>query len=84
MHERLDRPWRKRMRKRLWRKQKHCRWCKRRFDEPVKTTQTGMPIWVIGQFWPTLDHVKPLGQGGTNLQSNLTLACSKCNHDRNL
>ena len=29
---------------------------------------------------PTLDHVVPLGEGGTNHFRNLVIACRRCNH----
>lgn len=30
----------------------------------------------------TLEHLKPLSDGGTNKRSNLTLCCSACNNER--
>jgi 5-methylcytosine-specific restriction endonuclease McrA len=59
-----------RMRERLYRRQKHCRWCGATFDKPP---------WKTGDCYPTLDHIKPLSRGGRNIRGNLTLACARCN-----
>lgn len=83
LHPRLGRSWRQRMRKRLYKTIRRCHWCKTPFDEPVAfSEERGYPIWTTGQRFPTLDHIVPLGQGGHNRRSNLTLACKPCNSDR--
>jgi 5-methylcytosine-specific restriction endonuclease McrA len=81
MEERLGESWRKRMRKRLFRKQKCCRWCGAKFDEPDRF-EGSMPVWATGQRFPTIDHITPLAQGGGNSRGNLTLSCEPCNHTR--
>lgn len=40
------------------------------------------PIGIIGPARPTLDHVVPLSDGGTNAQTNLALAHESCNEKR--
>jgi len=30
----------------------------------------------------TLDHIRPLGKGGTNDYHNMALACYRCNHKK--
>jgi len=82
MLNRLGEAWRKRMRRRLWRKQKHCRWCSVAFDEPFRMDGSD-PIWAAGSLFPTIDHVVPLSENGSNKRSNLTLACEDCNDTRN-
>lgn len=37
---------------------------------------------VIGETYPTLDHVIPAADGGKFTMSNLVLACYSCNHIR--
>jgi hypothetical protein len=32
--------------------------------------------------WPTLDHVIPKSEGGTNSADNLVACCRRCNHTR--
>lgn len=32
-----------------------------------------------GDTFPTIDHIRPLGLGGTNTITNLRLLCTKCN-----
>lgn len=62
-----------RMRARLYKRIKRCRWCGRLFDRPP---------WRRGMLYPTLDHIRPLALGGKNIRSNLTLACEECNTRR--
>jgi 5-methylcytosine-specific restriction endonuclease McrA len=35
---------------------------------------------IPGPTYPTIEHIIPVALGGTNITSNLTLACYKCNH----
>lgn len=53
-------------RRRLLAQDPRCRWC-----GCALTFETS-----------TLDHVVPLGRGGTNRRDNLVLACSPCNQRR--
>lgn len=32
--------------------------------------------------WLTIDHVVPLGKGGTNRENNLITLCKKCNQEK--
>lgn len=45
----------------------HCCYCRVRFTEEVP---------------PTIEHVKPASQGGSNQIKNLRLACNACNNER--
>lgn len=31
---------------------------------------------------PTIDHIRPLSKGGSNLKSNLIACCEKCNNSK--
>jgi hypothetical protein len=38
----------------------------------------------IGDNMPTIEHIIPLSNGGSNHKSNLKVICRACNHARNL
>lgn len=40
-------------------------------------------MWVDGMIFPSIEHIVPLSEGGTNFRSNLTLVCSKCQNETN-
>ncbi len=59
-------------RRRLLQKDPHCRWCGRYVEEKA---------W-CREMQATLEHVIPLGRGGSNGPDNLALACLPCNDKR--
>lgn len=84
IHPRLSESWRLNRRKKLYKTQKRCHWCKVEFDEPIDYTEgRGYPRWIAGQNYPTIEHIVPLSEGGTNSNPNTTLACLACNSGRN-
>ena len=54
------------VKRRLWWASPHCRLCGR----------------ALTLAEATVDHVIPLGRGGSNGTDNLTLVCVSCNHDK--
>lgn len=55
-----------RARRRLYRKHKHCHWCR-----------TPLSFWQA-----TINHIIPLSKGGLDQDNNRVIACEPCNHDR--
>jgi hypothetical protein len=51
---------------RLLAKDPHCHWCRAKLDAASAT----------------VEHLVPLGRGGSNRVDNLALACKKCNEER--
>lgn len=51
----------------LWQKSKDCFFCKRRIESFSEAS---------------IEHVIPLGKGGSNRMNNLALSHEKCNHER--
>ncbi len=52
--------------RRLWLKNPHCHWCKRKLEKDEAT----------------VDHVIPLARGGLDNHNNKVLACGNCNQAR--
>jgi 5-methylcytosine-specific restriction endonuclease McrA len=45
-----------------------------------------VPCWVCGEHVPfeeaTLEHIQPLGEGGSSHAENLAISHARCNHQR--
>lgn len=66
----------KNKRKRLWRKQGgKCHYCGTATVEPSSGG--------AADDWATLDHLVPMSEGGSHDESNLVMACYRCNQRRN-
>lgn len=65
---------RRSMRARLLREKPFCVWCGRDLRKCATDDWQSYPANL-----PTIEHLKPLSQGGTNEYENLALACSGCN-----
>lgn len=47
-----------------------------------------VPCWMCGEHVPpaeaTLEHIKPLSEGGSSHQENLAISHARCNHQRHM
>ena len=59
------------IRSELLRQDPHCMWCGKYFDR--------IPVWAGVKYMPTIEHIIPTTDGGTNDMNNLGLACHRCN-----
>ncbi|MCL6562577.1 MAG: HNH endonuclease [Firmicutes bacterium] len=57
-----------------------CAWCRRPlWPQPPRWLDAATWYW---QHAPTVDHVTPRSQGGTDAPANLVAACARCNRER--
>lgn len=67
---------RKEIRNRLMEEDPRCYWCGKVFSD--RKNKYG--VWLDG--CPTIEHIVPLSEGGTDDEANLALACQLCNNTR--
>lgn len=48
-------------------------------DYELKLGRDGRVVTVVGQSYPTIEHIKPLSKGGMHSWNNVALACKNCN-----
>jgi len=67
----VDKAERKQVRSALLCDDPHCMYCGKYFDSIL--------VWPSGRFMPTIEHIVPRFQGGTDEMHNLGLSCYPCN-----